>query len=51
MKVSDCFRTIAGAHNFAILRGTIDTARKQGWNVFETLKTPSGILIAKLRTG
>lgn len=51
MKVSGCFRTMAGAHNFAVLRGTIDTARKQGWSVFETLKTPTHTLISRLRTG
>jgi transposase len=50
MKVSGCFRTMAGAHDFAILRGSIDTARKQGWNVFDTLKTPQEILIGRLRT-
>jgi transposase len=51
MKVSGCFRTMAGAHDFAILRGSIDTARKQGWRIFETLKAPSEILVARLRTG
>ena len=32
-----------------ILRGTADTARKQGWNVLDALKTPSPILIARLK--
>ncbi|MDE2016824.1 MAG: transposase, partial [Hyphomicrobiales bacterium] len=51
MKVSGCFRTMAGAQDFAILRGSIDTARKQGWSVFDTFKTPPEILIGRLRTG
>ena len=50
MKVSGCFRTIEGARGFAILRGTADTARKQGWNILDTFKTPSAILIAMLKT-
>jgi transposase len=49
MKISGCFRTIEGAHVFTILRGTADTARKQGWNVLDALKTPSPILIARLK--
>jgi len=49
MKISGCFRTIEGAHGFTILRGTADTARKQGWNVLDALKTPSPILIARLK--
>jgi transposase len=49
MKISGCFRTIEGAHVFTILRSTADTARKQGWNVLDALKTPSPILIAKLK--
>jgi hypothetical protein len=28
---------------------TADTARKQGWNVLDALKTPSPILIARLK--
>ena len=51
MKVSGCFRTMAGAQDFAVLRGAIDTARKQGWCVFQALKTPPEILIGRLRTG
>lgn len=50
MKISGCFRTMEGADVFAILRGTADTARKQGWNVLDAFKTPSAILIARLKT-
>jgi len=48
MKISGCFRTIEGARIFVILRGTADTARKQGWNVLDAFKAPSAVLIAKL---
>ena len=50
MKISGCFRTIEGARIFVVLRGTADTARKQGWNVLDAFKTPSAILIARLTT-
>ena len=51
MKVSGRVRTMAGAHDFAILRGSIDTARKRGWSGFDALNTPPEILIGRLRTG
>ncbi len=50
MKISGCFRTMMGAQAFSILRGTADTARKQGWNVLDTFRTPSSALIARLKT-
>ena len=37
MKISGGFRTIAGARIFARLRAVISTARKQGWNILQTL--------------
>jgi len=49
MKISGCFRTMEGAHIFVILRGAADTARKQGWNVLDTFKTPSAVLITRLK--
>ena len=36
-KTSGCFRTIAGAENFAIIRSYLSTLRKQGRNVFHAL--------------
>ncbi len=36
-KTSGCFRTIAGAENFAIIRSYLSTLRKQGRNVFYAL--------------
>jgi transposase len=37
-KVSGCFRTQAGARVYARLQATIFTFRKQGMNVFATLR-------------
>ena len=37
-KVSGCFRTMDGARAYARLQGTISTFRKQGLNVFATLR-------------
>jgi len=49
MKISGCFRTSEGARIFVILRGTADTARKQGWNVLDAIKAPAASLIARLK--
>jgi len=45
-KVSGSFRTTEGAENFAILRSVISTARKQGWNILQTLASPNPITLA-----
>jgi transposase len=37
-KISGGFRSIKGAEVFARIRGFISTARKQGWNVFESIQ-------------
>ena len=49
-KISGCFRTETGAQTFAILRTILSTARKQGWNLLDTLTQPSVILAHNLRT-
>jgi len=50
-KVSGSFRTTEGAENFTILRSVISTARKQGWNILQTLANPNPItLVQHLKT-
>jgi transposase len=49
-KISGCFRTAAGAANFATLRTVLSTARKQGWSLIETLQERPDTLIAKIKT-
>ena len=48
-KVSGCFRTLRGAEVFCILRTVVNTARKQGWSIMDTLLKPPDQLIAVLR--
>jgi transposase len=36
-KISGAFRTMEGARTFAKLRSVVATARKQGWNILQTL--------------
>lgn len=50
-KVSGCFRSTEGAENFAILRTVISTARKQGWNILQTLASQNPLaLVLHLRS-
>ncbi len=49
-KISGCFRAETGAHTFTILRTVLSTARKQGWNILQTLTQPSDSLVRNLRT-
>ena len=49
MKISGAFRTTAGAEVFACLRSVISTARKQGWNILQTLNAQPTDLIKPLR--
>jgi len=47
MKLSGGFRTMAGARTFARIRSVISTARKQGWNILQTLvATPASLIHA-----
>jgi len=48
MKISGGFRTMAGARTFACLRAVISTARKQGWNILQTLAANPATLIYAL---
>ncbi len=48
MKISGGFRTMAGARTFARIRSVISTARKQGWNILQTLAANPADLIQSL---
>ena len=48
-KVLGCFRTEEGAESFCILRTVVETARKQGWDIMQTLRTAPDQLILKLK--
>jgi transposase len=48
-KISGCFRSLAGATDFAILRTLLTTAQKQGWNLLDTLSSSSDTLLGRLR--
>ena len=48
MKISGGFRTMAGARTFARLRAVISTARRQGWNILQTLAANPDTLIHAL---
>ena len=49
MKISGCFRSAQGAHDFATLRSVLSTARKQGHNRLEALLQGAEALLAALR--
>jgi transposase len=49
-RISGGFRSETAAQTFATLRPVLSTARKQGWNILETLTTPSATLAQNLRT-
>ena len=48
-KMSGGFRAAQGAENFTLLRSSIATARKQGWNIIETLMSTSDRLSANVK--
>jgi transposase len=49
MKISGGFRSLEGAADFAVIRGFLSTARKQGWNIIEALSRDPGELAKSLR--
>jgi transposase len=49
-KISGGFRAKDSADDFAIIRSVLSTARKQGWNILETLMQEPEKLILALRT-
>jgi transposase len=48
-KISGGFRSEDGAKHFAVIRSVLSTARKQGWNMFQTLTAAPARLIADIR--
>jgi transposase len=48
-KISGGFRSMEGAMEFAVIRSLLSTARKQGWDILQTLNTNPERLIADLR--
>ncbi len=47
MKISGAFRIFEAAQDFATLRSVVATARKQGWNILQTLAAnPRSLQIA-----
>ena len=49
-KISGSFRIEAGAQTFVILRTVLSTARKQGWNILDSLIQNPNSLAQQLRT-
>jgi len=48
-KISGGFRSENGAMGFAVIRSLLSTARKQGWDILQTLTGNPQRLIANLR--
>jgi len=48
-KISGGFRSEDGAKDFAVIRSLLSTARKQGWNMLQTLTGEPARLIADIR--
>lgn len=48
-KISGGFRSMDGAMEFAVIRSLLSTARKQGWDIVQTLNANPDDLIANLR--
>jgi hypothetical protein len=38
-KISGGFRSVHGANQFSRIRGFISTARKQGWNILQSIQS------------
>ena len=49
MKISGGFRSLEGAADFAVIRGFLSTARKQGWNIIQALTRDPAELAKRLR--
>jgi len=49
-KISGGFRSMEGAMEFAVIRSLLSTARKQGWDILQTLNANPDRLIADLKS-
>jgi transposase len=49
-KISGGFRSDEGAKDFAVIPSVLSTARKQGWDILQTLNDDPTNLIAKRRS-
>jgi transposase len=49
-KISGGFRSAAGAADFAVIRSLLSTAKKQGWNMLDTLAADPKRLVAELKS-
>ena len=49
-KIAGGFRSEVGAANFATLRAVISTARKQGWDILDSLTQSANTLSARIQT-
>ena len=49
-KISGGFRSEHGAEGFGVIRSALPTARKQGWDILQTLNDDPTNLIAKRRS-
>lgn len=49
-KISGGFRCHSAAHHFATIRSLLATARKQGWNILQTLNDNPSLLANSLQT-
>jgi transposase len=48
-KISSGFRSQDGAKDFAVIRSILSTARKQGWDMIQTLTATPACLITNIR--
>ena len=48
-RISGGFRSEGGAKDFAVIRSVLSTARKQGWNILQTLTGTPARLITDMR--
>jgi transposase len=49
-KISGGFRSEGGAEDFTVIRSVLSTARKQGWNMIQTLTATPAHLITDIRS-